>query len=285
MTADIWTSHNKGFLGMTAHWIDPSTFLRGHAALACKRVKGRHTYDVIANEIEQVHSAYGLNSKVTATVTDNGSNFVKAFRMFEQSDSDEESEEDEEVTFTDVAQTLSTDYDGQFSLPPHLRCASHTLNLIFHDVEKWLTANESKVIYRSAISKCSALWTKANRSSVASELVDNFFKKKLIVPTSTRWNSFHDALSRITDIPVAELNTVCAQFGIKCFNDREYLFLKEYCIVLKPLTVVLDILQGEDNCYFGTLLPTLEILMSRTLALRDELRMTASLPDVIVQVI
>lgn len=39
---------------------------------------------------------------MTATVTDNGSNFVKAFRMFEQSDSDEESEEDEEVTFTDV---------------------------------------------------------------------------------------------------------------------------------------------------------------------------------------
>ncbi|CAI5684955.1 unnamed protein product [Oreochromis niloticus] len=85
-TADIWTSHNKSFLEMTAHWIDPSTFVRGHAALACKRVRGRHTYDVIGNKIEQVHSAYGLNSKVTATVTDNGSNFIKAFRMFQKSD-------------------------------------------------------------------------------------------------------------------------------------------------------------------------------------------------------
>lgn len=66
------------------------------------------------------------NSKVTATVTDNGSNFINAFKMLEQSDSDEESEENEEVTFTDVEQTLSTDSDGQFSLPPHLRCASHT---------------------------------------------------------------------------------------------------------------------------------------------------------------
>ena len=84
---------------------------------------------------------------------------------------------------------------------------------------------------------------------MASELVENFFKKKLIVPTSTRWNSVHDALSRITDIPVAELNTVCTQFGIKCFSDREYLFLKEYFIVLKPLIVALDILRGEDNCY------------------------------------
>ncbi|KAL4009585.1 hypothetical protein ACER0C_003437 [Sarotherodon galilaeus] len=250
-TADIWTSHNKR----------------------------RHRYDVIGNEIEQVHSAYGLNSKVT----DNGSSFIKAFRMFQKSDSDEESEEDEEVTFTDVEQTLSTESEGQFSLPPHLRCASHTLNLIFHDVEKWLQANEAKFIYRSATSKCSAMWTKASRSSGASELVDNFFKKKLIVPVSTRWNSFHDALSRITDIPLAELNTVCTQFGIKCFTDREYLFLKEYCIVLKPLTVALDILQGEENCYFGILLPTLEILMSRTLALQDELKLSASLPDIIVK--
>ncbi|KAL4001427.1 interleukin 8 [Sarotherodon galilaeus] len=279
------SSHNKSFLGMTAHWIDPSTFVRGHAALACKRVRGRHTHDVIGNEIEQVHSAYGLNSKVTTTGTDNGSNFIKAFRMFQKSDSDEELEEDDEVTFTDVEQTLSTESEGQFSLPPHLRCASHTLNLIFHDVEKWLQANEAKFIYRSATSKCSAMWTKANRSSVASELVDNFFKKKLIVPVSTRWNSFHDALSRITDIPLAELNTVCTQFGIKCFTDREYLFLKEYCIVLKPLTVALDILQGEENCYFGILLPTLEILISRTLALQDELKLTASLPDIIVKAI
>ena len=64
-----------------------------------------------------------------------------------------------------------------------------------------------------------------------------------------------------------------------------YQFLKEYCLVLKPLTVALDILQEEDNCYYGTLLPTLEILMAKTLALREGLsRMLALLPDAIVQV-
>ncbi len=137
-TADIWSANNKSYLGMTVHWIDSISFKREKAALACKRVRGRHTYDVIASEIEQVHSAFGLSHKVTACVTDNGSNFVKAFRMFEShpddgSDSDEpsdEEEEEEEVTFTDVAEALSTESDETFSLPPHLRCASHTLNLI-----------------------------------------------------------------------------------------------------------------------------------------------------------
>jgi hypothetical protein len=60
----------------------------------------------------QVHSAFGLSHKITASVTDKGSNFVEAFRMFEShpddgSDSDEPSDDHEsEVTFTDVAEAL-----------------------------------------------------------------------------------------------------------------------------------------------------------------------------------
>jgi len=42
---------------------------------------------------------------------------------------------------------------------------------------------------------------------------------------------------------------------------------------------------GENDCYYGNLLPTLESLMSKTLALRPGLsEMMANLPDVIVQV-
>lgn len=134
-TADIWSANNKSYLGMTAHWINTISFKRQKAALACKRVRGRHTYDVMANKIEQIHSSYGRSHKVTACVTDNGSNFVKAFRMFESqpdngSDSDELSDDEEAVTFTDVSEVLSTESDATYSLPPHLRCASHTLNLI-----------------------------------------------------------------------------------------------------------------------------------------------------------
>ncbi|XP_073725966.1 uncharacterized protein [Misgurnus anguillicaudatus] len=204
-----------------------------------------------------------------------------------QSDSEDDFDDDE-VTFTDVGQALSSQSDGQFTLPPHLSCASHTLNVVSrNDIEKWLTTkNESKTTYRSVLAKCSDLWTKASRSTVASELVEDVIKRKLIVPTATRWNSFHDALSLVSQIALTDLNTLCNQIGIKCITEKEYLFLKEYCAVLKPLATALDILQGEDHCYYGTILPTLEVLMSKTLALKSGLSaMTSGLPEAIVQVI
>uniref|UniRef100_A0A8C2Q316 HAT C-terminal dimerisation domain-containing protein n=1 Tax=Cyprinus carpio TaxID=7962 RepID=A0A8C2Q316_CYPCA len=254
-TADIWSANNKSYLGMD--WIDGISFKREKAALACKRVRGRHTYDVIASEIEQVHSSFGLSHKVTACVTDNGSNFVKP--------SDEEGEE--QVTFTDVAEALSTESDETFSLPPHLHCASHTLK---NDLEKWLTSNnDCRAVYRSALAKCATVWTKTSRSTVASDQVEDVLKRKLIIPTATRWNSTHDVLSLITEIPIRDLNTIFSRLSVKSITEREYQFLKEYCAVLSPLAAALDILQREDDCYYGTLLPTLEILMSKLLALKD----------------
>ncbi|KAI9541253.1 hypothetical protein NQZ68_032257 [Dissostichus eleginoides] len=77
-----------------------------------------------------------------------------------------------------------------------------------------------------------------------------------------------------------------SRLGIKALTEREHQFLKEYCTILKPLTVALDILQGEDNCYYGSLLPTLEILMSRTLALQTGLsRMTAGHQETVCTVL
>lgn len=54
-TANIWSVHNKSFLGIASHWINPTTVQRKKATLACRRVRGRHTYDVIASEIDHVH--------------------------------------------------------------------------------------------------------------------------------------------------------------------------------------------------------------------------------------
>uniref|UniRef100_H2MY53 HAT C-terminal dimerisation domain-containing protein n=1 Tax=Oryzias latipes TaxID=8090 RepID=H2MY53_ORYLA len=266
-TADIWTANNRSYMGVTIHWFNQDTLERHKAALACKRVRGRHTFDVIAAELEQIHSSFGLLNKLVATVTDNASNFVKAFKTFPPPESDEdekeeeEEEEQEDVLFTDIAEALTSVSDeGHITLPPHYRCASHTINLIStSDVEKYLTSSPTtKSVYRVTIAKCTALWTKASRSTVAAEQVQEVSQRKLLVPSSTRWNSFYDAVSRVAEIPMNELNNLCNKLGIKCFNEKEYQFMHEFCIAMKPLTAALDILQG-DECPYGALLNTCAI--------------------------
>ena len=57
-------------------------------ALGCKRFKECHTFDAIAEQIVNIYSNFGLDyHNITFTVTDNGSNFVKAFNEF-QDDTD-----------------------------------------------------------------------------------------------------------------------------------------------------------------------------------------------------
>lgn len=289
-TADIWTAHNKSYMGVTAHWINPNNMEREKAALACRRFKGHHTHDAIAVEIDNIHSSYGITHKITATVTDNGSNFVKAFKRYQPLEESDSGDDEDEVTFTDINDALhaTDDNDGDvvITLPPHKRCGSHTLNLIScTDVDKWLLSKPAtKTVYRSATAKCTALWNKTSRSTLATETVDELVSKKLLVPCTTRWNSFYDALARICEISMVDLNTISSKLGLTAITEREHQFLKEYCTAMKPLTVALDILQGEDNCFHGTLLPTMETLMLKTEALKSGLQILRDLPDAIVTV-
>lgn len=55
-TADIWSVNNKSFMGVTVHWIDAGTLIRGKAAIACKRFRGRHS--AIATELEDIFSIW-----------------------------------------------------------------------------------------------------------------------------------------------------------------------------------------------------------------------------------
>lgn len=52
-------------------------------AIACKRFPGTHSHTAIADVLVEIHASFGLNNNnIIATVTDNGSNFVKAFKVF-----------------------------------------------------------------------------------------------------------------------------------------------------------------------------------------------------------
>lgn len=44
LTADIWSSNNRSYLGMTCHYINETDYNRHSYVLACKQIKGSHTH-------------------------------------------------------------------------------------------------------------------------------------------------------------------------------------------------------------------------------------------------
>uniref|UniRef100_A0A3B4FFG1 Uncharacterized protein n=1 Tax=Pundamilia nyererei TaxID=303518 RepID=A0A3B4FFG1_9CICH len=270
-TAHIWTAFNKSYLGVTVHWINPHSMQREKAEDS--RVAIRN----IAVELDIIHSHYGISHKITSTVTDNGSNFVKAFKKYQPVEEDDSENDEDEVTFTNMNDALKNsvgdenDNDENVgvtnTLLPQQRCASHTLSLVScNDVDKWLLSqSETKAVYRSATTKCTGLWNKTSRSTVAAETVDGIIGKKPL-------------------ISLVELNTIFSKFGLTAMTEREHQFIREYCTVIRPLTVALDILQGEDNTFYGILLPTRETLMFKTLELSSGLQILENLPEAVVTV-
>lgn len=82
ITTDVWTSHAQSYLGATLHFLNKS-YGRESFLLAFKRLYGRQTYDVLANQINNIMKDYGIElHQVTNIVTDGGSAFCKMFKEF-----------------------------------------------------------------------------------------------------------------------------------------------------------------------------------------------------------
>ena len=291
-TADLWSSSNRSFLGVTAHWYNEETLSRKSAALACVRFKGKHSFDKIAAALSQTHANYNIEMKVVMTCTDNGSNMVKAFSEFSvkrqepevsveeavseaesDSDSAEEGDEDNDlarVIFdSGVSEAIEASEDNvEVTLPEHMRCCSHTLNLVAtKDAEKALGNAAYKKLYRQAMAKSSALWNLTSRSTKAADTTSDILGFRLSVPCVTRWNSYYEAVKKIIAAN-SKLAELCTALGLPLFLQTDVSFLKEYLSVMAPVATSLDILEGEQQCALGFVLPMLAILKKRLVALQ-----------------
>ncbi|KAM7300809.1 retinol dehydrogenase 11-like [Ixodes scapularis] len=233
-TADCWTSFRRSFLGVTAHWLGQDC-ARKSAVLACMRLTGHHTYDVLASALHGVFTDYEILNKVTATVADNASNFSKAFRMFGHQETNEEEKDHEVVDLYQVLQApldLDTPPDeDEVRLPRHERCAALMLNLVATaDAEQALEDARYKRIFSRVLTVCKALWTKQQHSSIASEVVKRHLRRFLLVPCSTRWNSLYKALDQISQ-QGSNINKLLDALNISRILGDDLIFLQEYTSV------------------------------------------------------
>lgn len=276
-TADIWSCNNKSYMEMTCHFIDENTYSRSSYVLGCRRIKGSHTYDNIAEIINEITQTYKIdNSKISHTVTDNASNFGKAFKMFSSQaaiptlsnsangpeinwfgngDSCSDNSDDEvEVEIITMDSILNPGSYNEYNLPEHMTCTAHTLNLIATvDTSKISNLSYNK-ISTVTFKKLNSFWNLLSRSTVASDKVEEVCNCKFPIPIITRWNSMFFAAKKVVSYKDKLVSTF-DELKLSKLTLCEWSFLEEYCTVMEPLAISLDKLQNEKTCFWAMLFP------------------------------
>ncbi|XP_061477341.1 uncharacterized protein LOC133381837 [Rhineura floridana] len=278
-SVDCWTHGKNSYLGVTAHWINPDSLTREFCVLACRRLKGPPTYDLLATTLHNVHVEYKIHDKVVCTTTDNGSNFKKTFRVLyndreavdvaEHSEEDDDDQQDVKVEFVDVYNILDAgedqDEETEVRLRPYERCASHTLHLVAtEDIVRALNSlGGFRKHFCSLLGKCYKLWSKQNQSVIAAAYIRDQCGDFLRVPNKTRWNSIYGALKQLRDLlstAPQKIDSIMDFCSLQRFTTPEVHVVQEYCEILGPVAQSIDILQKENGMYMGYLLPTLHAL-------------------------
>lgn len=114
-------------------------------------------------------------------------------------------EEDDFVLLDDVlnyGEDREKHVEGNtFNLPPHSRCAAHTLNLVASvDLERGKTARDWPKEYSTATAKAKDIWQHHSRSDSFKQKVKALVGTKLKTPVVTRWNSTFDSVKCINKI-------------------------------------------------------------------------------------
>lgn len=239
-------------MGATIHWIDTTTLKMVSKILCCRHFVSPHTNTRIASLLQSIIEEFGIGKKVIGCVTDNGSNYVKAFKKygmsideFNQTNSNDDDEVDP-IEFVSIEDNV---------LPSHFRCAAHTLSRVGTK-----DANDAKkdrlyqMRFDQAFLRLNAICKKYNRPK-SCELIKSILKSSLVLPCKTRRNSLYDSIKRILEIDLKSLNKAAAALSLDEFSEVDMEFFREYVMVMEPIATSIDQLQADT--YYSYLLPVL----------------------------
>ena len=123
-----------------------------------------------------------------------------------------------------------------------------------------LKAREDKSYERSydrAIAKVQALWNSVSRSPKLNDAVDSIIGKTFIQPTCTRWCSEYYAVQRILDIGLDKVVECQTAMQLSKMTEADMKFLASYVSIMKPVADTMKLLEGENDCYLGCVIPTI----------------------------
>lgn len=92
VTCDVWSSRSQSYLGATIHYLSES-YERMSYVLAFRPITGKQSYEILAKMLSNIFNEFEIPiDKITHVVTDGGSAFCKAFRVFGKRDDETEEE-------------------------------------------------------------------------------------------------------------------------------------------------------------------------------------------------
>jgi hypothetical protein len=277
---DGWSKKglSSSYLGISACFYDNASAVVRHVTLDLKLLHHPHTGEQIATVLNECLSEWGINpQKILLVVTDNGSNVVKAIRLFsemhtevaiseeitdESSSSQDESDEgehgdnagldaDEEpnqnamddmnLAFQNIDLPTPTDISCR-----RMQCMAHTLQLVVKKVYDH---------YHTVIKKAHYLVCKIRKSSVATQMLISKCGKTVICDNATRWNSTYMMAQRLIEIKSA-VNEVLSSIMIDSLLVDEWSRLDELTKLLAPFASQTDILQ-TDSMSLSSVIPSL----------------------------
>ena len=230
----------KGFMGITRHFV--CDWVLESVMIACKRFKGKHSYDNIRHEYEEAMASFDVENKVTTVINDNASNMIKAFNFSIPgcdksistiaADCNDNDDKDEQCDDTPAYDLLPED-----CFPNHQRCYAHTLQLVVKDGLLQCGSHIKKVL-----AKVSNLVNYVRKSQHASELLED--ENRLQTAAVTRWNSQLYMIRSVLKVPEDKLNLVDSVLKLSSYERK---LLHELCSILEPFERATMHVQQQNN--------------------------------------
>ena len=270
------------FLGVTVHFF--ACEQRHNATIAVKRMPTPHTAEKILEIVFDVLTDWNISSeRVGNTITDNGSNMIKAFKedqystdlepddentntsknpeaVADEEDTDQDNSSDDELDEDDSKarettidqdtedfDSKETDHQIAFADYKRISCFAHSLQLVVTHFDKVSP-------FQRVVRKAKKLVGKFNKSTKATEKLIALAHKKLISDCPTRWSSSFLLLKRLLEVKesVCQVLTELEWNGLQA---SEWKKLESIVVFLEPFAQYTTLCCGEEYTTLSTVVP------------------------------
>lgn len=231
LTCDIWSEVMTvtSYLGVTAHYLQEDKLVS--RCIATVALDQRHTGDFIADKLKEICAGIHISlDKITAVVTDNGSNMIAGIANFLEKNK-------------------------------HLPCFAHTINLI---AESAMSVNDLGALVSMVRDIVKFFKSSVILSDFLRQKQTGSQPLKLILDVKTRWNSVYYMLQRYIELaPIVHQILMLNTKAPPTPSAVEMQNIKTLICILKLLEYVTKELSGEQYVTISKIIPMVNCLKTQ----------------------